>query len=294
MFKSIISIILLVFFLGFIYLLLSNKITMEDLWQSAVEYVSHTYEDLDNKQQPERAQNAQFPEEIVEPITPLTAPNIPRRSIDHNNNTQTQQDQPLPKLIESDTTLQNELNDLADHKQLWQFLRLDALIQRFVITVDNLAKDKIPYKYLLVKPPPGKFAVRKNKSDQEYISVKNDTRYEDFVKLVESIDLKELLAVYQQYYPLFQEAYEDIGYKNAQFNDRLLDVIDHLLQTPDVKGSVKLTHLSVFYKFADPHLQALSAGQKILVRMGSDNAKRLKAKLRELELELSTLLLKNI
>jgi len=38
----------------------------------------------------------------------------------------------------------------------------------------------------------------------------------------------------------------------------------------------------VFYEYADPKLEVLSAGQKILLRMGSANAEQIKAKLREI------------
>ncbi len=31
------------------------------------------------------------------------------------------------------------------------------------------------------------------------------------------------------------------------------------------------------YEFADPHLQALSAGQKMMLRIGPENARRVKA-----------------
>jgi hypothetical protein len=38
----------------------------------------------------------------------------------------------------------------------------------------------------------------------------------------------------------------------------------------------------VFYEFADPKLEARSAGQKLLIRMGPQNAAALKKKLREI------------
>jgi hypothetical protein len=38
----------------------------------------------------------------------------------------------------------------------------------------------------------------------------------------------------------------------------------------------------VVYRFADPDLEAASAGHKIMLRMGSENASRIKAKLREI------------
>ena len=83
-------------------------------------------------------------------------------------------------------------------------------------------------------------------------------------------------------YPLFQQAYQELGYPGGYFNDRLVDAIDNALATPDVGGAVALTQPKVLYEYADPALQSLSAGQKALLRMGPDNAAKVKAKLREL------------
>ncbi len=89
------------------------------------------------------------------------------------------------------------------------------------------------------------------------------------MKLVQSTDTKQLGALYIRYYPLFQQAYEDLGYPGQYFNDRLVQVIDHLLQTPDVRGPIQLKQGRVFYEYADPALEARSAGQKLLLRMGA-------------------------
>jgi hypothetical protein len=94
-------------------------------------------------------------------------------------------------------------------------------------------------------------------------------------------------------YPLFQQAYEDLGYPKRYFNDRLVEVIDQLLATPEVAGELKV-HLPaingpvqperpwVLNEFDDPALQSLSAGQKILLRMGPVNERRMKTKLSEI------------
>jgi hypothetical protein len=50
----------------------------------------------------------------------------------------------------------------------------------------------------------------------------------------------------------------------------------------EVKGPYAPQRPWVHYRFADPELESLAAGQKILLRMGPDNERRLKAKLREL------------
>jgi hypothetical protein len=96
------------------------------------------------------------------------------------------------------------------------------------------------------------------------------------------MDTGKLVALYVRLYPLFQQAYRDLGYPDRYFNDRLVEVIDHLLATPSVPGPIKLAQPHVLYEFADPALEARSAGQKILIRIGPDNAARVKAKLREL------------
>lgn len=102
-----------------------------------------------------------------------------------------------------------------------------------------------------------------------------------YVKAAESIDTKRLAQFYVRLYPLFQQAFVEIGYPDGYFNDRLISVIDHLLAAPEPKSPVYLSQPRVVFEFAHPELEDLSAGQKILVRVGIGNAMRLKAKLRE-------------
>ena len=96
-----------------------------------------------------------------------------------------------------------------------------------------------------------------------------------------------MVATYTRHYPLFQEAYESLGHPPEYFNDRLIEVIDHLLAAPELRGPIALARPNVQYEFADPALEARSAGQKALIRMGSDNPKIVKDKLRELRAELT-------
>ena len=110
----------------------------------------------------------------------------------------------------------------------------------------------------------------------------NYERYKPMVQLIRSSDTQALVATYTRYYPLFQEAYESLGHPPEYFNDRLIEVIDHLLATPEVQGPIALAQPNVLYEFADPGLESKSAGQKVLIRMGSENAAAVKDKLREL------------
>jgi len=88
--------------------------------------------------------------------------------------------------------------------------------------------------------------------------------------------------VYLRFYPLFQKAYQDLGYPTGYFNDRLVKVIDMLLATPQIAAPIDLVRPNVMYVYADPKVESLPAGQKLLIRMGTDNAAVVKAKLMEL------------
>ena len=102
------------------------------------------------------------------------------------------------------------------------------------------------------------------------------------MRLAEALPTEPLVALYTRFYPLFQEQYENLGYPDKYFNDRVVEVVDHLLATPEVQEPVRLVQPGVLYQFADPKLENLSAGQKIFLRMGQANAAKLKSKLREI------------
>jgi hypothetical protein len=189
--------------------------------------------------------------------------------------------EPLPTLNTSSAVLTERFSDLFGENWLPDLFRLDEVIRRFVVTVDNLTNSKLPQQHLLVKPVAGVFMIT-GEGDERTISPDNAARYAPYVKLATRVDTQQLVALYVRFYPLFQEAYAELGKPDAYFNDRLVEVIDHLLLTPSPDEPLRLVQPKVFYEYADPELQALSAGQKVLLRMGSANAEQLKEKLREL------------
>lgn len=198
----------------------------------------------------------------------------------------------LPALDQSDATLVVALSGVLGQKQVAEFFHLNAMVRRFVATVDNLPREKAAQKLMPVKPTPGRFAVS-GEGDSAVISPDNYRRYAPAMKVLEAADAKKLVAVYAHFYPLFQQAYAELGYPNEYFNDRLVKVIDHLLAAPEPRAPVRLVRPKVMYQFADLELEALSAGHKILVRVGPENAAKVKSKLREIRAELAARSLKS-
>jgi hypothetical protein len=188
--------------------------------------------------------------------------------------------QPLPALKESDVPMGEVLARLFAERKLDRFFILDHFIERFVVTVDNLPNPQLPNTHLPVKSPKGHFLAQP--SDEQFvIDPANARRYTPLIELLSALDAEQVVAVYKRLYPLFQQAYQGLGYPDGYFNDRLVEVIDHLLSTPQVQGPVLLVRPKGLYLFADPELEALSAGRKIMLRIGPRNAERLRPLLRD-------------
>jgi len=193
---------------------------------------------------------------------------------------------PLPALAESDAAAGQALAGLFGNKFVQEHFLLEGLVRRIVATVDNLPREKLAQRVVPWKAVPGKFVIA-DSATGPLIGAENTARYAPFVKILEGVNSKQAAAIYRHFYPLFQQAYQELGYPKGYFNDRLIEVIDHLLETPATPSVVKLIQPKVLYEYADPDLQARSAGQKILLRMGNENATRVKVKLRELRNELA-------
>jgi hypothetical protein len=115
----------------------------------------------------------------------------------------------------------------------------------------------------------------------------NYERYQPIMLLIRATDVEQAVTLYARYYPLFQDAYESLGHPPEYFNDRMIEVIDHLLETPDIEGPIALSRPNVLYEYADRTIESRSAGQKALIRMGKENAAVVKEKLRELRSQLA-------
>ena len=191
---------------------------------------------------------------------------------------------PLPLLNESDPEITRALAEIAGADPLAEYLVKSQAISRIVATIDSLTYRQVPAQINPIKPADGKFIVDAE-GESIIMSAENFSRYDGYVALMQNVDTERLLVLYRRYYPLFQQAWEDNGGEGS-FNDRVLVVIDQLLETPNMPAPVYLTKPEGVYLFEDPELEALSAGQKILLRMGSVNATVVKEKLLEVSTKL--------
>ena len=191
---------------------------------------------------------------------------------------------PTPPVDEP--AFEHALTDVLGAQFVQDHLNVQGFMQRLVATVDNLPRESVT-KLLPLKPIGGQLAVT---GDGENITIApaNAARYGALMRTLDATDPRRLAELYVRYYPLFQRAYEALGYPGRYFNDRLVQVIDHLLEAPESDGPVRVIQPRVMYQYADPSLESRSAGQKILMRIGKDNEARVKAKLREFRALIAT------
>jgi len=189
-------------------------------------------------------------------------------------------EKPLPALDESDSRLDEELDLILGKGQFEKFLTPHDLIRRIVVTIDNLGERRLPALFSPLQPLESTFTASHDGENRSFSNA-NLERYAPYVALLQQIDMAKLVKVYTRFYPLFQSAYAELGMA-GYFNDRLVAEIDRLLKTPTPNPPIQLLGEDPYYTFADPKLEGLAAGQKILIRLGAANEKIVKTKLREL------------
>jgi hypothetical protein len=201
---------------------------------------------------------------------------------------------PLPALAESDPHVRDALVDLFGKKGVLSFMNVDGFVRKFVATIDNLGNERAPVLQWPVSPTPGRFLVDANGT----VAPQNPERYAPFLRFALAVDTTRAVGLYARLYPLFQQAYEELGYPGKYFNDRAIEVIDHLLATPEpptplkvrlmqVTDSAGRTRPGTLYTFEDASLETRSAGQKILLRLGPEWTAQVKAKLQEVRAQIT-------
>jgi hypothetical protein len=185
----------------------------------------------------------------------------------------------LPALADSDASVATALAGLAEGTDLPSLLARQQIIARIVASIDALPRRGQANLMSPLRAPKGAFVV--DEADgTTVIGAQNSARYAPYMRIVDAADPQALVAWYVHSYPLFQQAYQELGYPKGYFNDRLIVVIDNLLAAPEPAQPSALALSKGYYVYTDPAFESLSAGQKLLLRAGPASEARIKAKLR--------------
>ncbi|SFF53085.1 Flagellar basal body-associated protein FliL [Fontimonas thermophila] len=191
----------------------------------------------------------------------------------------------LPALDDSDAAMREALVRIFGATAVASWLVPERLIRNAVATIDSLDRDPVRLRLRPLKPVPGRLLVIQD-GPRLLLGPENAQRYQPYVDALRAVDTQALVALYRRWYPRLQQAYAELGYPDRSFNDRLIEIIDHLRATPEVRGPLVLLPARGGYAYADETLESWSSGRKILLRLGSTQAAVVKAKLGEIRAEL--------
>ena len=170
---------------------------------------------------------------------------------------------------------------LSAHPQFAALLVTDRLLTRFVMAVDAVAGGYSPRDQVEFLRPSRPFLIRE--SEGRLVAASGSFhRYDLAAEVFGSISVDDAVELYRGFQPRLEAIYEDIGWAGENFDSRLCEAIDHLLEVESLSGPFELEQRVIVYAYADEHVEQLSDAQKQLLRMGPTNARRFVSKMHEL------------
>jgi len=192
----------------------------------------------------------------------------------------------LPSLNDSDPFAFERLRQLQSGTELLAFLVDEQIIRRFVVLVDNISRGDLPQSNLPYRVIPGEMPVSSIDENLFVIDESGFARFNQIVDAIIAIDAGQAMTLYRLFSPLFQSAYAEIGYRDVNFDDTLRRAVRNILNTDEIEGPFQLVKPSVMYLYADTRIESMRDVQKQIIRLGPENAEKLKTKMRQFMLQL--------
>jgi len=187
----------------------------------------------------------------------------------------------LPRLNDSDSFVAEKISELSSGTSLLSYLVDEQLVRRAVVLVENISRGQYPQTALPYKPIVEEMQVSSDDGRLFTMEATSYTRFDAAVAAFVALDTEQTVGLYRLLSPLLQQAYAEIGFRDAEFEQALIKAIDAVLSAPEIEGPFQLVKPSVMYLYADTRLEELANMNKQLIRLGPENSARLKAKLRE-------------
>lgn len=240
--------------------------------------------------------SAQQPISLPEPSPPaevVPEPTPPEVSMPAEPEPEPEPEPVLPPLDDSDGAIRESVAGLSRHEGVPFLLTTSDLVRKLVAFTDNVALGKVAKEPAVTLAPRGAFDAQEISEDRYQLDSASFARYNRVVDVLASIDAKGVAALYHLMRPVFQEAYDELGYQNADFDDALLQALNSIENARVMDEPIWLVRPSVMYKFEDESLESLSEVQKQLIRMGPRNTRLVQARAAEFSQELRKLMKDN-
>lgn len=185
----------------------------------------------------------------------------------------------LPTLNLSDAFVLTRLGALETGATLLELLTSEELIRRFVVFVENVSQGSLPQLEYPVRRLQQPMAVREVDANLFEMQTVSYQRYTPLIDALTAVDPDQAVAIYRILRPLFQESFAEIGYPNRSFDEVLIRAIDNVVGAQTAEGPFQLVKPKVMYVYADAGIESMTPVEKQLLRMGPQNAEKLKSAL---------------
>lgn len=194
---------------------------------------------------------------------------------------------PIPLLNQSDAYSRTQIAGIFLSSKIDSWLPQSDLIRRFVVLIESMSGGNLIRGQLGYMPIVGKFSTiklisAKGEPQRYRIDPKSYRRYDALAQLLSQLQVDDAINLYHKTKPLLTQAYKELGLPATNFDLAFIKAIDEILKTPEIDSDIKLLRPSVMYRFEDPSLESLSKVQKQFIRMGPENIRTIKAKLRDI------------
>ncbi len=181
----------------------------------------------------------------------------------------------------SDALLREMAGDVSANPAFIRWLGAGGLIRRFVAAVDAIANGNSPRPqadfFVLARP----FTAAR-RDGRTILDPASYGRYDVVADVLGSVSAAGCAQLYRSFQTQIRQAYRELGYPQGDFSRTLLKAVNELLRTPVAEGPLEVEAKMEIFVFRDERLEALSAAQKHLLRMGPENIQLIQAKLREM------------
>ena len=185
----------------------------------------------------------------------------------------------LPALNQSDAFVREQTLDAFKGLSISDVLLNKNLARQFVVFVDNLAHGELARKASPLIGPKQSFDAL-DVTNKTYLDPDSYHRYDMYADLLETMNTDAVVKTYKLLLPILSDAFAELGYEDVTFNQRVKAAIKEMLNAPIIEQPIELTSISVNYKFKDSDLENLPDAQKLMIRMGPENTRKVKAALR--------------
>jgi hypothetical protein len=189
--------------------------------------------------------------------------------------------EPRPSLVESAARLRVQVAERLAAAQR-ELLASGRLLERIVVTVHSLDAEPVPLRYRPLAHVPGLPRIVPD-GERWRLPVRPDPRYAPYRELFERFDVDTLNDLFDEHEPALQRVWERLGEADrVSFRARVVEVLDHLAEFELPARRPLLHRPEVLYEYVDPALEALSWGRKLLIRIGPEHARAVRARAAEL------------